>query len=99
MPEPTDNSAPLDGKSKDEASSFLESLGLSKVNQSPRHVAQWPPPDGPPVLADRASRAPALSDVATARAARQAARPALYTRLRDEVGVADPRAEVLETVR
>jgi pilus assembly protein CpaF len=40
-----------------------------------------------------------LSEVASARAARQAARPGLYRRLRDEVGVADPRAEVLETVR
>ena len=60
MPEPTDTTAPLDGESKDEASSFLESLGLSKVSQSPRHAAAWPPPDGPPVVADRAPKAPAL---------------------------------------
>jgi len=99
MPEPTDTAAPLDGESKDEASSFLESLGLSKVSQSPRHAASWPPPDGPPLVAERAPKPPAMSEVASARAARQAARPALYTRLRDEVGVADPRAEVLETVR
>jgi len=99
MPEPTDTAAPLDGESKDDASSFLESLGLSKVGQGPRHAASWPPPDGPPVVASRVPKAPALSEAASARAARQAARPSLYTRLRDEVGVADPRAEVLETVR
>jgi pilus assembly protein CpaF len=99
MPEPTDAAAPLDGESKDEASSFLESLGLSKVGEVPRRAVAAPVPGGPAVAADRAAKAPVLSEVASARAARQAARPGLYRRLRDEVGVADPRAEVLETVR
>ncbi len=50
MPEPTDTAAPLDGESKDEASSFLESLGLSKVSQSPRHAASGPRQMAPPSL-------------------------------------------------
>ncbi len=99
MPEPTDAAEPLDGDSKDGATSFLESLGLSKVSQSPRHAVAGPVPGGPALVTQRAPKAPALSEVASARTARQAARPGLYRRLRDEVGTADPRAEVLETVR
>ena len=98
MPDPADTTAPLDGASKDEASSFLESLGLSKVSQSPRHAAAWPPPDGPPIV-DPVLRVPASPESPNARAARQPTAPGLYRRLRDEVGTADPRAEVLETVR
>ena len=99
MPEPPDTTAPLDGESKDKASSFLESLGLAKAGQSPRHAVAAPVPDGRAIGADRVAKPPAISSVASARAARQAARPGLYRRLRDEVGVTDPRAEVLETVR
>jgi pilus assembly protein CpaF len=99
MPDPPDTAAPIDGQSKDEASSFLESLGLSKAGQPPRHAVAAPVPDGRAIVADRVPKPPAISEVASARAARQSARPGLYRRLRDEVGVADPRAEVLETVR
>ena len=99
MPEPTDAAEPLDGESKDEAASFLESLGLSKVRQVPGNAVAGPVPDGHAVVADRQPKAPAMSEVAGARTARQAARPGLYRRLRDEVGMADPRAEVLDTVR
>ena len=99
MPEPTDSAETLDGESKDDASSFLESLGLAKVGQPPSTPLAAPVPDGPAGVAVRLPNAPASSEVPSARAARKAARPGRYRRLRDEGGVAEPRGEVLETVR
>ncbi len=48
MPEPTDTAAPLDGASKDEASSFLESLGLSKVSRVSQARRRLAPARRPP---------------------------------------------------
>ena len=58
MPEPTDAAEPLDGDSKDGATSFLESLGLSKVSQSPRHAVAGPAQAAPPLLRSGRQRHP-----------------------------------------
>ncbi|HUC13870.1 MAG TPA: CpaF family protein [Acidimicrobiales bacterium] len=98
IPDPADTTVPLDGDRKDEASRFLESLGLSKVAQASSHRVAATLPDGP-ALVGPVPRVPASPGSSNARAARQPTAPGLYRRLRDEAGTADPRAEVLETVR